>query len=403
VTSPFPSSYRLLLQRYGVRLAAGGAVSEEGAVPDRFFVVLSGRVAVQVEDADDTRSVAREAGPGESVGVAAAFTGRSTFAAAVATEASELLAIPIDEAAEAFRIAPELAVELLREFSWREGEGQHTPPLSAPAPPPPEPPAPAEPARASVAEGGEAAQPDDDAECVRLPVEEFDEEWFFVDETTCPVSGTRFQYLRTRAGAVRPVGRDSDFRIGYRTVDPGWYAVVVCPGCSFAAYPDDFDKVTEAERAALLEAQPQRDAFGRPNLGGERTPDGAALALQLARACYELRGAGPRRRAGLLHRQAWIERDRGQVEAERLLLRAARDAYVQAFELDTDLTDAAAARAAYVIGDLSLRLDDPLEGSRWLESCVRMPELAEQKGLDRMARDRLRDARELLGRLKDSA
>jgi hypothetical protein len=76
---------------------------------------------------------------------------------------------------------------------------------------------------------------------------------------------------------------------------------------------------------------------------------------------------------------------------------------VQAFELDTDLTDAAAARAAYVIGDLSLRLDDPLEGSRWLESCVRMPELAEQKGLDRMARDRLRDARELLGRLKDSA
>ena len=400
MSAPLPNSYRLLLQRFGARVPAGGALSEEGAVPDRFFVVLSGRVAVEVEDAAGLRSVAREAGPGDSVGVAAAMTGRPLFAGAVALEASELLAIPVAAAAEAFQMAPELALALLRELSWQDGGPGHEAPLrSDPTPPQ---------SLAAQTASERDAQSDEpprveDAELVRLPVNKYDETSFFIDEATCPVSGTRFQYLRTRAGAVRPVSRDSDFRIAYRAIDPGLYALVVCPGCSFTAYPDDFQAVTEQERAVLVAAQPSRDAFGLPNLGGTRTPDAGVLALQLARACYEARGAGPRRRAGLLHRQAWIERTRGQVEAERLLLHEARDAYIEAFEQDSDLSDAAAARAAYVIGDLSLRLDDPLEGARWLESCVRMPKLAAQRGLERLARERLHEARELLGRLKDSA
>ena len=400
MSTPLPDSYRLLLQRFGARVPAGGAVSEEGAVSDRFFVVLSGRVAVNVEDAGGSRSVAREAGPGHSVGVAAAMTGRPLFAGAVALEASELLVIPVAEAVEAFRIAPELALALLRELSWQDGGPGHKAPLRA-DPTPPQ-------SLAAPTASERDAQPDEpprveDAGLVRLPVDEYDEKSFFVDDATCPVSGTRFRYLRTRAGAVRPVSRDSDFRIVYRAVDPGLYALVVCPGCSFAAYPDDFQAVTEQERAALVAAQSSRDVFGLPNLGGTRTPDAGVRALQLARACYEVRGAGPRRRAGLLHRQAWIERGRGRVEAERLLLHEARDAYIAAFEQDSDLSDAAAARAAYVIGDLSLRLDDPLEGLRWLESCLRMPELAAQRGLERLARERLHEARELLGQLEDSA
>ena len=355
--------------------------------------------------------VAREAGPGDSLGVAAALTGRPIFAGAAAIEASELLAIPVAEATDAFRLAPDLALALLRELSGQDGEdasGGWRPPLRAAAG--------AHGAVAPVAAAGSgnepppaAEQPDDGGPAtaavhglVRIPGS-FNEEWFFVQETTCPVSATAFEYLRTRAGAMHPIGRDSDFRVAYRSVDPTRYSVIVCPGCSFAAYPDDFETLEADEREAMLAAQPQRDAYGRPNLCGERSLEAAALALTLARACYELREAGPRRRAGLLHRQAWLERERGQAEAEHRLLREARDAYVEAFEQDADLTDAAAVRAVYVIGDLYLRLDDPLEGARWLESCVQMPEVAERKGLERIARERLADARELLGRLKESA
>ncbi len=231
----------------------------------------------------------------------------------------------------------------------------------------------------------------------------FEEATFFVDEAECPVSGTHFQYLRTRAGAMHPTGRDSDFRIAYRDVDPTHYSVIVCPGCSFAAYPDDFGEVAQHERSALLDAQAQRDVFGRPNLCGKRTLEAATLSLTLARHCYEVREFGPRMRAGLLHRQAWLERERGQHEAERRLLRDARAAYIEAFERDGDLSEAATVRATYVIGDLSLRLDDPLEAGRWIETCLRMPALTKQRGRDVMARERLSEARQLLERLDQAS
>ena len=74
--------------------------------------------------------------PGTSLGVAAALTGRPIFAGAAAIEASELLAIPVAEATDAFRLAPDLALALLRELSGQDGEdasGGWRPPLRAAA------------------------------------------------------------------------------------------------------------------------------------------------------------------------------------------------------------------------------------------------------------------------------
>ena len=57
-------------------------------------------------------------------------------------------------------------------------------------------------------------------------------------------------------------------------------------------------------------------------------------------------------------------------------------------------------RVAYLIGDLSLRLDDPILGAQWLETAVRFPQAKQQSGLERQARDRLSDARKLLAELE---
>ena len=367
-------------------------------VPDRFWIVLSGLIAVHTEGVDGRRSVEREVGPGQSVGLAAALSGRPLFAGASAMDASELLAIPVSELLDIFRAAPELALLLLRELALGDeheaGKGLAAA-LAASLHDEPD----SEDAAARVSEGPPTAAP---LGLVRL-CEPFDEESFFVDEVECPISGTPFQYLRTRAGAMRPTGRDSDFMIAYRGVDPTHYSVVVCPGCSYAAYGDDFAELEPDDREALLAAQAQRDVFGRPNLCGERSSEAAVLSLTLARHCYEARTSGPRRRAGLLHRQAWLERERGQHEAEHRLLRDAREAYIEAFERDGSLGEGAVVRAAYLIGDLALRLDDLLEAGRWLETCLRMPELSKQKGLERMARERLSKARQLLEELGGAA
>ena len=92
----------------------------------------------------------------------------------------------------------------------------------------------------------------------------------------------------------------------------------------------------------------------------------------------------------------------GDEAAEREWLTQARDAYRQSFELDGDISEESAMRVAYLIGELSLRLDEPIVGAQWLETAVRFPEAKRQTGLDRQARDRLSDARKLLAELDEA-
>lgn len=399
MSNQLPAAILELAGRYERRLAEGDVVYEQGATPEHLLMVLSGRVVFEVVDAAGAKSVVHQALPGESLGVVSAFSGRPTSAAASAAEQSVLLAVPMAEIAEAFRAAPELAIAMIGDLTSDGGRRQRheagdIDDVVAPA---------------------EAAAPDDapdDAEDeqqprlepvrhrkstgrVDFPMDEhFQEEWFFVDDLECPVSGTKFEYLRVRAGAVRAASRDSDFRIVYTTIDPTYYSVVVCPRCSYAAYLDDFSDVSETERSNLLAQQSSRDEYGRPNLCGERTPEQAATAFTLAIGCYEARGSGFRRRAGLMHRAAWLERQRGNHEAELRLLELARDTYRDAYERDGDITDAAAMRAAYIIGDLTMRLGDPKEAIRWFLISSQTPDAKKQVGLSRMVYDRIQEAKE---------
>jgi uncharacterized protein (DUF2225 family) len=178
--------------------------------------------------------------------------------------------------------------------------------------------------------------------------------------------------------------------------------VTVCPHCSFAAYAEEFGDVSETERAALTEHRAVREQLGRPQLCGERDLQQAAVALDLAIACADVRAAGDRRRAGLLHRRAWVERARGDEAAEQELLRQAVSAYRAAYEADKTIGDAAAVRAAYLIGDLYVRLDDIAEASRWLAACLQIKDSG-QTGVIRMARERMHDCRTRLEEQRNGA
>src|SRR5437762_12528843 len=111
-----PTSYRQLA-RYAARYPAGEVVYDQGAVPECIYLVLSGRLEFRIVDADGEVSVVAEALPGQLAGHVAAITGRPTSAAAHAAEESVLIGVPVTDLVEAFRIAPELALELIREFA----------------------------------------------------------------------------------------------------------------------------------------------------------------------------------------------------------------------------------------------------------------------------------------------
>ena len=223
--------------------------------------------------------------------------------------------------------------------------------------------------------------------------EEFDPDLFFVDTATCPVSGTEFQFLRVRTRAVRPRDRESDFHVRYQGINPTWYGVVICPGCAFAAYLDDFNSLEEHTRGVLWDDRDARVALAGGPLNGVREEGDAVTALELAIRCYELRGASDSRRAVLQQRRAWLERERGSGATERIWLTRARESFQRAFEADSRLSEEAAARIAYLVGDLSSRLGDLPGAAQWLETAVRVaPETS--AGIVRTARERLQDVRQ---------
>lgn len=386
------------LHRFRRELPPGATVYEQGTVLPEFFVLISGRVVFEVLDALGARTTVGEVLAGGAFGLVSAFAGRPTSAAARTVSRTELLAVPVVEAVEAFGEVPELAVAIICQFA----EERLAPPNAAP----------------NIDEVAVEPEPlsllplnvlvDDEEQAAPVASEApalggFNELWFFTDDAQCPVCRNTFSYLRVRASAVRPAHRDTDFRIAYKTVDPSLYAVSVCPHCAYAAYVEDFNDVDAEERRALLASRAERQAQVAHPLVGERSVDDAVVSLRLALECARVRGSGPRRIAGLLHRLAWLERTRGDAEAERALLQDAHAEYVRVYEQDPDIQDASAMRVAYLIGDLALRLGEVESARRWLLECVNMKTAARQEGLLRMARERLDDARGAQGGLARSA
>ena len=383
--------YADLVKAYGRDIVAGEALYERGTNTGAFYVVVRGHVVLQVTGGDGNAVASHLAGPGSTVGAYAAFAGLVAPSTARAIEASTVLVVPVDQATGVFARAPELALAIIKDFAELGEEPRR--------------PLPADIDLSGRSEAGEqstdrAALVDQDV--VTVPGA-YDKELFFVSTYTCPVSKTRFEQLRARAGAMRPVGRDSDFRISYSGTDPTHYAIVACPGCGYASYLDDFTDVSANEVTALRKAQAKRGRYDGPNVCGVRTVDNAMSALRLAVASYDARDGGPRRIAGLYHRMAWLERGREHAEAELAALTLASEAYVRAYEADSNLSEETAMRAAYIIGDLKLRLQEPYDAFTWLTSCLQSSEIEAQAGLARMVRDRLSECRVIIERQKKSA
>ena len=374
-----PESYRRLVA-FSCRLAAGTLLYEQGAVPDSFYVVLAGDVLFEVVSEHGETETVAFARPGDLVGHVAAFTGRPTSASARVDHEAAMLAIPVARVTEAIREAPELGLQLIRAFA-----GVDSPSLTV--------------------EGDAAGTATD--ETASLPASptppagvvgvagDVDPAVFFTDTVTCPVSQTKFEFLRVRTRVVRPADRDSDFRVRYHGIDPTRYGVVVCPTCGFASYLDDFDTLDDIARTRLWEDREGRVALVGTGLNRVRSDEDAVTVLDLAMRCYDLRGANASRRAVLEHRRAWLERDANNQAAERTWLVRARESYQSAYEHDTRISDEAAARVAYIVGDISMRLGEAHEAAQWLETAVRIAP-KERAGIVRAARDRLQDVRQLL-------
>jgi uncharacterized protein (DUF2225 family) len=134
------------------------------------------------------------------------------------------------------------------------------------------------------------------------------------------------------------------------------------------------------------------------DLRAERDHEAALASFRLALQCYEQRKADGRRQAGLLHRMAWIERERADAEREREYLARALEVYQRTFETDSTLSEDATVTLCYLMGDLSLRLGHFDDAVRWFSHVSRMPQAKRHPEILRLTRDRWAEVRDLAPR-----
>jgi uncharacterized protein (DUF2225 family) len=170
--------------------------------------------------------------------------------------------------------------------------------------------------------------------------------------------------------------------------------VYVCPDCLFAAYPDDFTSVPAPEIAAINKTLTQRKEIADAHdLNGERSVEAAMAAYRLAVHCYSLRAPNHQRMGGLYQRLAWLGREIGDAQSEQRYLAEALLSFRSALEQQKPTEPEGELMLLYTIGEINLRLGNPVEAVKTFAQASQHPEFKKQPEVQRLTRDRWTEAR----------
>jgi uncharacterized protein (DUF2225 family) len=381
-----------LREEFGASASKGDVIFSPGQPADKFYVLMRGSVQLERPGAEP-----EVISPGDLFGEVDVFTERPRASQATALDDSSLLAFTRDTAVRLAEATPSFALVVIRKCCERVARAEDllasAPKAAAPAPAQP----PASEAAAEQPEhsdnGIEPAAGAGDTVGPVLAVDYAEVLW--KKDVKCPNCRTTFHAWNVRSQGINVTDRDSDFMNHYSGVDPNWYAVWVCPNCYLAAYSDDFANMQSVQlaRAKLrleeaIKADPKKYDFTYYR--------DAALALrsyQLAVAFYDGMKGGNEKCAGLYHRMAWIERTRGDEQAEKAYLMKAREYYEKAFTT----SDAAKQGVlwAYLIAEIAYRTGQYQDAVKWFGTAAQQPDFKSQPLLEKMVRDRWSEAGDL--------
>lgn len=180
-------------------------------------------------------------------------------------------------------------------------------------------------------------------------------------QVVCLCCEQSYKTSRVRPSFKKAIRMDADFCGHYKSVNPDYYVVRVCPFCGFAFTEHFSERMTPEHRKHYY------DKLGKngiaPDLTGERDWNRAMQSYKLALLCAQIKEESHRVLAGLLHHIAWLYRYAGDREQEERFLRYALEAYVKVFESEDSALNNA--RLMYLIGELHRRLRDYSQAIFW--------------------------------------
>ncbi len=216
----------------------------------------------------------------------------------------------------------------------------------------------------------------------------------------CPFCAFEFESTRMRATVIKIKDKMTDFGNIYEGECPYFYAVTVCPQCTFAALNKDFDtiradyepKVLEATRLIRQSGKSKPDIFGL----GTMTPEVAIKRHEIAIAFTKMRTYSELGTlAGLYMHLVWINRLRQDYKKEKEAMAQAVLAYEEFHEKGGDLPEKLGEPGIlYLIGELYRRQGLYKEARNYYGRAVMSKEIKSFPQIANMTRDMMQIAKE---------
>ncbi|MBR1646879.1 MAG: DUF2225 domain-containing protein [Selenomonadaceae bacterium] len=179
----------------------------------------------------------------------------------------------------------------------------------------------------------------------------------FVVEKTCPVCEEKTRVVKTRS-RLAVLKRDEDGCVHYENFNPYFYTIWTCEHCGFAADEKTFTTKMNDRHLKILRNELLKNKFG-VEFVEERTIKNATFALKLAISYLESVEGKFSKMAKYAHQLAWIYRDAGDEDNEKIFLQDAATFYDSALAKENfpveGLTDSA---TIYLIAAIYWRLGE---------------------------------------------
>ena len=216
----------------------------------------------------------------------------------------------------------------------------------------------------------------------------------------CPFCKTEFETTRIRSSAIRVKETESDFGHIYEGECAYFYAVTVCPQCTFAALNKDFEgvrpqyepKIMEASQKLRLSTKKRPDIFGL----GTSTAPVAIRRHEMAVAFTQLRVYQDLNSLSVLYLHlAWLFRMIPDREKEMTAMAHAAKAYEDYHARGSDMPEHLGEPGVlYLIGELHRRQGLNKEARRYYERALASKEIKSFPRIAELIRDMMLVARE---------
>ncbi len=218
---------------------------------------------------------------------------------------------------------------------------------------------------------------------------------FYEKNIECIHCKSSFTTLKVRSKNLRVAKSDTDFQPLYEEnqVNGLYYNVFVCEHCGFS-FTEDFSKYFAPGVAEQVNNQIS-SKWVHHDFKGERTVFQAIQAYKLAFLCATIKKEKYIITAGILLRLAWMYRSLNNDGQEKRFMNMARDHYMESYSNDdyrsTQMSDV---RVMYMIAELSRRLEDYQNATRFFSKVIESQRSGGEPKLVEMAREQWELVRE---------